>query len=437
MTAKDGVLELGLFSDPAPPDTVPEAIPPEAIPPKPKVWTVGEVNRAARLLLDQSLPQMWVSGEVANYSRHRSGHCYFTLKDSEAQLQCVIFRRDAARLPMDPDNGMTVRVFGGVTLYEARGNYQLVARKLEAESEGGMWKLAFDRLRQKLDAEGLTDPARRRPLPRFPQIVGVVTSPQSAAFRDIVAVISRRAPWVRLVVRGTSVQGEGASKEIARAVAFVASRGVDVVVVARGGGSVEDLWAFNEEPVARAVAGCRVPVISGVGHETDVTICDLVADLRAATPSAAAEAAVPERTAVSHRLDGLAARMGKALAGQARVRKDRLNRASEVLMRGVRRLVPARRSRLDRGREAIALAMKHQIRRESSRLAEASAAIETLSPLSTMARGYAVPLAMDGRLLRTADDFRPDARFRLRVVDGNVNCAVEGQPQREEAIHDH
>jgi len=215
------------------------------------------------------------------------------------------------------------------------------------------------------------------------------------------------------------------------------SRAVDTIVVARGGGSVEDLWAFNEEPVARAVAACRVPVISGVGHETDVTICDLVADLRAATPSAAAEAAVPERTAVDHRLDGLAERMAKALAGQARVRKDRLDRANVVLLRSIRRLAPARRSRLDRGRETIASAMKHQIRRDLSRLAEASAAIETLSPLSTLARGYAVPLGTDGRLLRTTADFRPASRFRLRVVDGSVNCAVEDQPQKEDAILDH
>ena len=377
--------------------------------PAPRVWTVRQVNRAARLLLEQSLPRLWVTGEVANFRRHRSGHCYFTLRDSDAQLRCVMFRREARTLPTDPEEGMTLRLFGGLTLYEARGSYQLVVQRLEAGQAEGMWKLAFERLRRKLDAEGLTDAARKRPLPEFPRTVGVVTSPESAALRDIVAVTARRAPWLRLLVRGTAVQGRGSGAEIAAAITTLERRGVDLVIVARGGGSIEDLWGFNEEPVARAVAQCAVPVVSGVGHETDITICDLVADLRAATPSAAAEAVAPDRKALTRRLDGLRQGLGKTLAAQAR----------------------SRRWRLDAGAARLSEAVRRRVRRDAGRLAAAAAAMEALSPVSTLARGYAVPLDADGRLLRTTRDFNPDRRFRLRVVDGSVPCTVAGAPERQ------
>ena len=394
--------------------------------PVPHVWKVREVNRAVRLQLEQTLPQLWVGGEVTNFRRQRSGHCYFTLKDDTAQLRCVMFRREAVRLPVDPEEGMTLRVFGGLTLYEARGAFQLVVSKVEAESEGGMWKLAFDRLRSLLDAEGLTDPGRKRALPAFPNRVGIVSSPTSAALRDIIAVVGRRAPWVRLLVRSTRVQGQGAGEEIAAAISTLASRDVDVVIVARGGGSIEDLWGFNEEPVARAVAASPVPVVSGVGHETDVTICDLVADLRAATPSAAAEAVAPDRKAVTRVLEGLGRRLGKGLAAQARSRRWRLDQVGDTLFRRGRRRLVASRTRLDTAGARMSDTVRSRIRHESARLAEAAAAMEALSPLSTLSRGYAVPLDDEGRLLRGARDFTPGLDFRLRVVDGNVPCGVTG-----------
>ena len=338
-------------------------------PPGPRVWTVGQINRAARLLLEESLPRLWVGGEVTNFRRQRSGHCYFTLKDESAQLRCVMFRREAARLPADPEEGMTLRAFGGLTLYEARGAYQLVVTRLETAREGGMWKLAFDRLRRQLDAEGLTDPARKRALPAFPATVGIVTSPTGAALRDIVAVIARRAPWLRLLVRGTRVQGRGVGEEIAAAIEALSGRDVDVIVVARGGGSIEDLWGFNEEAVARAVALSPVPVVSGVGHETDVTICDLVADLRAATPSAAAEAVAPDRDGVEKRLEGLGHRLGRGLAVQARTRRWQLDRARDMLHLGGRRRVSDCRARLTAARSGLAAAMRARVRRDTSRLA--------------------------------------------------------------------
>ena len=220
---------------------------------EPKVWTVTEVNRSVKEMLEDFLPPLWVSGEVANWTAHRSGHRYFTLKDDQAQIRCVMFRSDARLLPIDPDDGMNVRVFGGLTLYEARGEYQLTVRRLEAQDADGLWRLAFEKLRKKLDAEGLLDPRRKRPLPRFPRTVGIVTSTTGAALRDILTVLRRRAPWTRVVVRACRVQGEGAAVDVADAIRVLAASGrVDVMIVGRGGGSIEDLWAFNEEPVARA-----------------------------------------------------------------------------------------------------------------------------------------------------------------------------------------
>jgi exodeoxyribonuclease VII large subunit len=255
---------------------------------RPAEWPVSQVNAVARELIEGALPPLWVVGEVANFTRARSGHCYFSLRDEYAQLRCVMWRDEARRLPTAPEEGMQVRALGRLSLYEARGEFQLVVSVLEGRGDG-LWKLAFERLRAKLDAEGLTSPLRKRPLPRVPAVVGVVTSPDGAALRDVISVIRRRAPWTRLVVAGCRVQGDGAAAEIVAALERCGRfSGADVLIVGRGGGSVEDLWAFNDEAVARAIAACPVPVISAVGHETDFTIADLVADLRAPTPSAAA-----------------------------------------------------------------------------------------------------------------------------------------------------
>ncbi|MEX0935295.1 MAG: exodeoxyribonuclease VII large subunit, partial [Gemmatimonadota bacterium] len=323
----------------------------QAAPPddEPRVWSVGEVNLAVKRLLEQTLPALWVGGEVANWTHARSGHRYFTLKDDRAQLRCVMWKRDAAGLPVDPEEGMRVRAFGSLTLYEARGEYQLAVRELEAEGEEGLWRLAFEKLRLQLQQEGLLDPARKRRIPRFPRTVGVVTSTTGAALHDVLTVIRRRAPWTRVVVRGTRVQGAGASARIAEAVRVLGTSGrVEVLIVGRGGGSIEDLWAFNEEPVARAVAECPVPVISAVGHEVDVTISDLVADLRAPTPSAAAEAVVQDGAALLEVLDGVRPRLARALRDQTRQCHQRLREGRLRARRGIQRLIEPRRSVLAR-----------------------------------------------------------------------------------------
>jgi exodeoxyribonuclease VII large subunit len=390
----------------------------------PRVWSVAEVNGAVRALLEQSLPPVWVGGEVANWTRARSGHCYFTLKDESAQLRCVMWRSDAARLPMDPEQGMRIRAFGRLTLYEVRGDFQLSVRQLEGEGEEGLWRLAFEKLKGKLEAEGLMDPARRRAIPRFPRTIGVVTSPTGAAFHDIVTVVRRRAPWTRILLRGTRVQGEGASEEVARAIRLLGESGLaELLIVGRGGGSIEDLWAFNEEPVARAVAECPVPVISAVGHEVDVTISDLVADLRAPTPSAAAEAAVQDRETLLELLEALRPRLARGLRSQVEGRRSRVREGARRLRTGVGRgVIPPLRARLDRDARRLGRSVREAIHRKRERLGGMAGKVEALSPLSTLRRGYAVPLAPEGGVLRTTKDFRDHPLFHLRVVDGRILC---------------
>lgn len=412
---------------------------------EPEVFTVSQVNRSVRRLIEAQMSSLWVSGEVANWKRAGSGHRYFTLKDDKAQMRCVMWRTDASRLPIDPDDGMEVRAFGTLTLYEARGEYQFGVRRLEAAGSDGLWRIAFEKLRARLDQEGLFDPARKRPIPRFPRTVGVVTSTTGAALRDILSVIRRRAPWTRVLVMGARVQGEGSALEIAQAVRTLGRSGrVDVMIVGRGGGSIEDLWAFNEEPVARAIASCPVPVISAVGHEVDVTIADLVADLRAPTPSAAGEAAVVDGDAVARYLgdapnrletglrNAVARRRREVHDGIPRLRRSLARRIEplrvqtgvieERVVRALRDIVERRRQRADVA-PRLERAMRVLVDRRRQRLAARAGRLQALSPLSTLERGYAVPMRADGGLLRSVGDFVPGTPFVLRVADGRVDCA--------------
>lgn len=389
-----------------------------------RVWQVSEVNEAVRSLLEGALPPLSISGEVANWTRAQSGHCYFTLKDDRAQLRCVLWRTQAQRLPMDPENGMRVRIQGTLTLYEARGEFQCNVRTVEGEGEDGLWKRAFERLKGQLEQEGLLDPARRRPVPVYPTTVGIVTSRTGAALHDLLTVLARRAPWTRVLLRASRVQGEGAALEIAESIRVLSESGrVDVLIVGRGGGSVEDLWAFNEEPVIRAIVASPVPVISAVGHESDITLSDLVADLRAPTPSAAAEAAVPDGRALKALLsDRVRPRLAQGLRGQVERRKVRVERLRSRLEREGRRSIDSVRRRvgpLERRLEAsIRFALEH--RRE--RLGRFAAQLEALSPLAILSRGYAVPRGQGGRVLRTRSALLSEGRFQLMMSDGAVAC---------------
>jgi exodeoxyribonuclease VII large subunit len=400
--------------------------PAEMSPSEPTVWTVSEVNSAVRALLEESLPPLWVSGEVANWKRAASGHCYFTLKDDSSQIRCVMWRGDAAKLPLDPEEGMRLRVFGQLTLYEARGDFQLSARKIQDEEGEGLWKVAFERLRKKLEEEGLLADERKRALPRFPRKVGVVTSLTGAALQDILTVLRRRAPWLEVVVRGTRVQGEGASQEIAEALEVLGASGlVEVVMVGRGGGSLEDLWAFNEEPVARAIADCPVPVVSAVGHEVDVTISDLVADLRAPTPSAAAEAVAPDAEEIIRYLKGAESRLGgglrRSVVGPRRV----LGEIRSRLGRARVNLVAPRRKRFEETGQELARAMERYLQNRRFILLRLGEKMNALSPLSTLKRGYAVPLDSAGRVLRTTEDFPVGGAFQLRILDGRIEAETK------------
>ncbi|HEX7091384.1 MAG TPA: exodeoxyribonuclease VII large subunit [Longimicrobiales bacterium] len=370
----------------------------------PRAYTVSAVNAMARRLLEGSVPPLWVAGEVAGWKRYASGHCYFSLRDASARLRCVMFRADAQRLPTEPEEGMQVRALGTLTLYERGGDFQLIVRELEGKGAGGLWRLAFERLRSRLEAEGLLAPERKRPLPRFPATVGVITSPSGAALHDILHVIERRAPWTRVLFCPARVQGDGAAQDLARAMRLFASvRMADVLIIGRGGGSVEDLWVFNEEAVARAIAASPVPVVSAVGHEVDVTIADLVADVRAPTPSAAAERVVPDGAAVGREVALLAARLGAA----------------------ARRRVSRGREELTVLRDRLGETARAALRAREKRLEAAAGKLDALSPLAALRRGYAVPLGADGRILRTTRQFRPGAPVRLRVVDGRVDCTVD------------
>ena len=392
---------------------------------EPRVWSVTQVNRAVRGLLEDTIERRWISGAVANWPRARSGHCYFTLKDEQSQLRSVMFKTEAETLPADPEEGTTVRAFGGLTLYEARGEYQLVVRRLEAQDAEGLWRQAFERLRLELEAEGLLAPERKRALPRFPKAVGVVTSLAGAALADILTVVRRRAPWTRVVVRGARVQGEGSGDEVAEAIAALGGSGlVDVLIVGRGGGSLEDLWAFNEEVVARAIVACPVPVISAVGHEVDVTISDLVADVRAPTPSAGAEAAVEDGEGLSDALGVTRTRMSGALRAITFRRREVLGVRLGQLRRSGVGLVQPRRAAVSRTGDRMESAVRGIAMLKKARLTEVAGKMDVLSPLATLGRGYALPQNASGRILRTVEAFEKGDRFSLRVSDGSVPCEV-------------
>ncbi len=378
--------------------------------PAEEAYSVTAVNALARRLLETSLPPLWVRGEVTGWKRHPSGHCYFSLRDRSSQLRAVMFRMEADQLPAHPDEGMQVRALGTLTLYERRGEYQFVVRELEGVGAGGLWRVAFDRLRKKLELEGLLAPERKRTLPRHPATVAIVTSPVGAALQDILHVIEARAPWTRVLFVPARVQGDGAARDLARAVRAAGHCGLaDVLIVGRGGGSMEDLWAFNEEALARAIAASPIPVISAVGHEVDVTIADLVADVRAPTPSAAAERAVVDGLAVTRELAVWSARLDSALRRGLAARRVQLETLDRHVREAGSAVVARRRDRLER--------LVHRL--------------DALSPLAALRRGFAVPLDDAGRILRATREFKPGSRVRLRVSDGTVACRAEGVEESE------
>jgi exodeoxyribonuclease VII large subunit len=372
---------------------------------------VSTLTQTVKDIVEGAFIPLWVRGEISDFKAHRNGHWYFCLRDLSSQMRCVVWARDQRGIPASPDDGMQVAVLGQLGVYAARGEMQFTVKKMEAEGDG-LWRKALELTRSRLDADGLLAPARKRPLPRHPRCIAVVTSASGAALRDIVAVTRRRAPGVQLVVVHAAVQGENAPSELCAALERVARWGAaDLVIIGRGGGSREDLWAFNDERVARALAACPVPTISAVGHEVDITLCDLVADLRAPTPSAAAEAAVPSREELALELRGQRQRLVAAMDGCLYEPRRRGAGGAPALARAGGAWVSARRTTLGgfAGR------------------------LHALSPLATLERGYAVASDGQGRTLGSVTGFAPASAFTLRLRDGEVDAttsAVRAAPNQ-------
>jgi exodeoxyribonuclease VII large subunit len=437
-----------------------------ALPP-PQVISVSELNRIARETLERNLPLLWVAGEISNFKRYDSGHCYFTLKDAQAQVDCVMFRHRAQLQGWLPRDGAQVEVRALPTLYEARGKFQLNVEVMRRAGLGALYE-AFERLKAKLEKEGLFDPARKRPLPRFPRAIGVVTSPQAAALRDVLTTLRRRMPQLPVVVYPAPVQGEGAAERLAAAIALAGERReCDVLIVCRGGGSIEDLWAFNEEVVARAILACSIPVVSGIGHETDFTIADFLADVRAPTPTGAAELASPGRQELSKQLVYLAHRLLRNAVRGLESRMQRLDYLSRRLVHpGERirnqlaelrylatRLTGAWERVLDacgwRLREAglrlaartpgvaelhrncgeLARRLRDGARRRletaAAMLARLDAHLKHLNPQSVLERGYSITEDRQGRIVREASQLAVGDDLRMTFSKGWAEANVK------------
>jgi exodeoxyribonuclease VII large subunit len=392
-----------------------------------KVLTVGELSREVKGLLEDAFPSVWVSGEVSNLSRPASGHVYLTLKDQESQFRSVLYRGVALRLRFDLQNGMEVVARGRVNVYLPRGEYQLSIEELHPKGIGAL-DLAFQQLREKLFARGYFDPGRKKPLPRFPQRVALVTSPTGAAVRDMLEILGRRWPALEVWVCPVHVQGDGAAEEIAEAVRRLNRLdGIDVIIVGRGGGSLEDLWAFNEECVARAIYESRIPVVSGVGHETDLTISDLVADVRALTPSDAALRVAPDRQEIAEGLRASGNRLRTALVRRVELVRARLeDLAGRRCFRQPLDRVREAERRLDETAERLRRVGSRCLERLDQRIQTCAARLQTLSPLNVLARGYSLTRREnDGVVVRSPSQVQPGDCLLTDVQGGRVRSRVE------------
>jgi exodeoxyribonuclease VII large subunit len=441
------------------------------------VVTVSELNRRARALVEGAFPLTWVAGEISNFTRATSGHCYFSLKDASAQVRCVFFRHKAALLDWKPENGMQVEVRALPSFYEARGEFQLGVESMRRSGSGALFE-AFERLKKQLQQEGLFEASRKRAVPALAHTVGIVTSPKAAALRDVLTTLARRMPGTRVVIYPAPVQGQGAGQRLAHAIRTASSRAeADVLIVCRGGGSIEDLWSFNEEAVARAIAACSMPVVVGVGHETDFTIADFVADARAPTPTAAAELVSASRVELAGRLQALYARLrrdaGRLLGSRSqqidylarrlvhpgeRIRlqerhllqlgmrlKTRARHMSESqawriseiasALRGVR---PDLEGRLgDLGETALRLSVAHarHMELQDNRVARAAASLAHLNPRAVLERGYSIVAAEDGGIVRDAGRLRPGEQVTLNLARGRARGRIESTAAGEDVTN--
>lgn len=426
---------------------------------KRKIYSVAELNRAARFTLENGIGEVWVEGELSRVVCQGSGHWYFTLKDEAAAVSCAMFKQNNAAVLFTPKDGLKVRVLAQASLYEPRGSYQLIVRKMEEAGKGSLQE-QFEKLKAKLAAEGLFDAVRKKPLPMLPQKIAIVTSPTGAAVRDIINVLTRRFPNLEILLAPVPVQGDGTAQKIAAAIAYLNKVGVDrleacptlekpidLILVGRGGGSIEDLWAFNEEVVARAIAESNIPIISAVGHEIDFTISDFVADVRAPTPSAAAELAVPVKTELEIRIARLAARLGGSLQNQVHVLRERIPGFRQTMVQALRTGVQQRQQRVDEAalrlthelRNSVTArrqrlpglqqTMKHRLetalteRKQTLRRLEVQ--LRALNPLAVLERGYSLTQTEDGVVIRDIAQLKQGATVRTRLLKGTFISEVK------------
>lgn len=414
-----------------------------------KIYSVSELSAELRDLLERRFTDVWVEGELSNYQASAAGHLYFTLKDERAQLRAVCFRNTARLLRFRPENGKSFRARGRVSTYEGRGEYQLIVEVLEPAGLGAL-QLAFEQLKTKLEKEGLFRPERKRPIPPFPRKIGIVTSPKSAALRDILTVLKRRHNTVDVLIFPAEVQGEGASLQVMEGIDYLSrSTDVDVIIVARGGGSMEDLWPFNEERVARAIVRSQKPVISAVGHEVDFTICDFAADLRAPTPSAAAEIVVKSKNEILERVVQLESRLGsltKYRLGSLRnflaakvgsrgfvVAENRIRRMTQRVDDLAFRLEQAGRSgsfvrdrahRVELCEQRLAATMHQRLKKWHQAFAGFAHTLDALSPLAVLERGYAICLTPEGKVVRSAESVQRGDEVKVRLHEGTLLAKV-------------
>lgn len=405
----------------------------DAAVPDEKVYTVTEVTSHLKGLVERQFPSIWIVGEVSNCTAHSSGHTYFTLKDEGAQIRCVLFSGAARHVRVRPEDGLKMYALGRLTIYERQGQYELIVSNLLPVGRGELYA-AFAKLKDKLAKEGLFDEALKRQLPMFPSRIAVVTSPTGAAVRDVIRMARRIHAGVEIVVYPVRVQGEGAREEIAEAIGFLNTQGgFDVIVLARGGGSIEDLWAFNEEIVARAIAASEIPVVSAVGHEIDFTIADFVADARVPTPSAAPTLVLADYVDAATRLEGLLRRAGTCLAGRVEKNKTFIKSLSTHYgMRAIRDRVTTGMRDLDEALRSAGKTVEGRIESGRARLAGLMGKVETLSPLSTLERGYSIVfLEYTGDVVKGVEQVDVGGRLKIRFFRGSAVARVESTEEAE------
>jgi len=392
-----------------------------------KIYSVSELNNYIKKMLDSddALAGLYVKGELSNYKVYPSGHHYFTMKDAEGSLKCVMFKGSAVKLRFKPENGMSAVAFGRVAVYPRDGAYQLYVSEIIPDGVGALY-IAFEQLKEKLLKEGLFDEEHKKPLPRYPKTIAVITSSAGAAVQDIIRILGSRWPMTKVLVMPVRVQGVEAPPEIVEAIEYVNDNGIaDLIITGRGGGSIEDLWAFNDERVARAIFASEIPVISAVGHEPDVTIADFVADVRASTPSNAAQLAVPDIMEVYAWLQATDMRLLQVINNDIKAQRRRLDDLSgRRVLQSPKNYIDDKRILIDRGAERLISAMQRKMYKSRERYAASAAALDAMSPLKVLGRGYAIAQSADGTVIKQASDVSSGDRIKVRFQKDEINCDV-------------